>query len=179
MSTKAASIPRDLPDRRVPPAAPPSLRLGAAVIDATIVATLALVACFGVHLIVIFLPERAAAAESVVLFTVGTLIAAAYFVYAWGYEGATLGQRMFGLRVVQLGSDEEPQRIGMRKAFLRLAGLVLGLVVFDVLVAFLRSDRRALHDLMAESVVVPQGRREVVREEKAPLRPIRKGGRYA
>jgi len=179
MSTSSASIPQDLPDRFVPPAAPLGPRLGAAVIDATIVATLAIVTSFAVHLIIIFLPERAASSESIVLFTVGTLIAGAYFVYAWGYEGATLGQRMLGLRVIRVGSAGAPERIGMRRAFLRLAGLVLGLVVFDLLVAFLRSDRRALHDLIAESVVVPQERREEIREEKVPLRPIRKGGRYA
>lgn len=156
------------------------LRAAAAVIDTTIVATLAIVASLCVHVVVIFLPDSVGRAESVGLLMLAGLIVATYFVYAWGYEGATLGQRMLRLRVVRAEPETTNERLGVRRAFLRLAGLVLGVFVADLVVAVLRPDRRALHDLLAGSIVVsgPAGVEATPRIDR-PLRPIGKGRKYA
>jgi uncharacterized RDD family membrane protein YckC len=180
MSSGIAAIPRGVSE--VPPgrrAAPARLWLGAAVIDTTVVATLGIVTSLCIHVVLIVLPERFASSESVVLWGTGALLAGAYFVYAWGYEGATLGQRMLGLRIVRADSPSLDERLGLRRASLRLSGLLLGFFAADLLVAFLRSDRRALHDLIAGSVVVPAPDAAVMPRAERSFRPIRKGRKYA
>ena len=43
----------------------------------------------------------------------------------------------------------------MGRAFLRLVGFTAGnILLVDMIVAFLHRDRRALHDLLADSIVV-------------------------
>ncbi|HEY7114261.1 MAG TPA: RDD family protein [Thermoanaerobaculia bacterium] len=179
MSWRVAAIPRRVPE--APPgrrAAPARLWLGATVVDATVVATLGIVVSLCIHLIVIVLPEGVASFEPLVLGLTGALLAGAYLVYAWGYEGATLGQRMLGLRAVRVESLAANERLGMRRALLRLSGVLLGFLAVDVEVAFLRSDRRALHDLIARSVVVPNP--DAVPSPIARSLPhIRKGRKYA
>ena len=152
-------------------------RVVAAVIDLTVVATLAIVASLCVHLVVIFLPESVAAREPIVLFPLAGLIAGAYFVYGWG-EGATLGQRMLGLRVARAESRGSVERLGLRRALLRLAGAILEFFVLDLVVALVRSDRRALHDAMAGSIVVPNPESATAHVARS-LPPVRKGRKYA
>jgi uncharacterized RDD family membrane protein YckC len=85
---------------------------------------------------------------------------------------------MLGLRAVRVESLAANERLGMRRALLRLSGVLLGFLAVDVEVAFLRSDRRALHDLIARSVVVPNP--DAVPSPIARSLPhIRKGRKYA
>jgi len=83
------------------------------------------------------------------------LAAGAYFVVCWSTVGQTPGLRVVGKRVVR---GEEPPGVG--RAVVRFLVLVLGLVPFLVSVALVLLDgrRRALHDLVAGTVVVAAGR---------------------
>ena len=84
----------------------------------------------------------------------GGVVATAYFVYFWGREGATPGKRLLGLRVARTGAPAT-RGIGLGRAFLRFAGMAAGnILLIDLVVAFLHRDRRALHDLVADTVVI-------------------------
>jgi uncharacterized RDD family membrane protein YckC len=143
-------------------AAPPpasaelSIRLAATAIDAVIVGTTATVAAVAVHLAFTMLPRSVQAAESLGLLILAGVVATGYFVYFWGIEGRTPGQRMLGLCVTRPRTLAVRRPIGVGRAFLRFVGMTAGNAFFvDLLVAFLHRDRRALHDLMADSIVVP------------------------
>jgi uncharacterized RDD family membrane protein YckC len=75
------------------------------------------------------------------------VIPAAYFVLLHGSGGRTLGKALAGVRVV-LASGEP---LGYGWALVRYAAWVLSVVTLGVgfLVAATRSDKRALHDLLA------------------------------
>jgi uncharacterized RDD family membrane protein YckC len=95
--------------------------------------------------------------ESVALGAAAALIAAIYFVYFWGQEGATPGLKLLGLCVTRPGTLQTKAPIGIGLAALRLVGFAAGAVLFvGFLVEVMRWDRRALHDLLADSIVVPR-----------------------
>lgn len=105
---------------------------------------------------------------SVFLFT--WLFTAAYTTVLHTVAGQTIGKSLVGVRVV--GVDGAPLTAG--PAFLRYLSYYLSLIPFGLgfLMAGLRRDKRALHDLIAASRVerLP-GRRRVVRRVSAP-RPV-------
>jgi uncharacterized RDD family membrane protein YckC len=76
--------------------------------------------------------------------------AIAYFVTLWTGSGQTVGDRMMRIRVVR--TDGTPLRTA--RALLRLAGAVLGLILFLGYIPILLTDRRrAFHDWLADTVV--------------------------
>jgi uncharacterized RDD family membrane protein YckC len=130
-------------------------RLAAAAIDFVAIGAIAVVAGLCAHVVLLVMPKAFLAREWAVLWTVSVAVAALYLVYFWGYEGATPGQKMLGLCVTSIRAIDEKPRIGIGRAVLRLIGFAAGSVLLvGLLVAILRWDRRAFHDLLADSVVV-------------------------
>jgi uncharacterized RDD family membrane protein YckC len=70
---------------------------------------------------------------------VSLLISAAYFAGLWTYMGATVGQRIFKLRVVDANTG---QPIGIGKALLRWVGLFVSFLVCFVGVIWVAFDAR-------------------------------------
>ena len=115
--------------------------------------------------------EGSAAGPTAFFFTV--IFAAAYWTTLHMVAGQTLGKGIVGVRVV--GTDGALLTFG--PAFLRYlaSGLSLGIFGFGYLMAGLRRDKRALHDLIAGSRVdrlIPP--RPVVRRvvRPAPVAPV-------
>lgn len=67
------------------------------------------------------------------------VIGIAYFAGMWTYQGATLGQRIFKLRVVDANTG---QPITLGKALLRYLGLVISFIVCFVGVIWVAFDAR-------------------------------------
>ncbi len=67
------------------------------------------------------------------------VIGIAYFSYMWSQQGATLGQRIFRLRVVDANTG---QRITIGKALLRWVGLLVSFLVCFVGVIWVAFDSR-------------------------------------
>lgn len=92
----------------------------------------------------------------------------AYFIVGWGLLGATPGQGMFGLRVVD---HRGRYPIGPARAVLRLVAYSIGSLPLcgGHLLVLLRGDCRALHDVLAGTRVISRRHREVsVGEAAAP-----------
>jgi uncharacterized RDD family membrane protein YckC len=70
---------------------------------------------------------------------VNLVLSFAYFAYMWSYQGATLGQRIFGLKVVDANTG---QRIDFGKAALRWVGLFISFLVCFVGVIWVAFDAR-------------------------------------
>jgi uncharacterized RDD family membrane protein YckC len=87
------------------------------------------------------------------------LTAAAYFVFFWSIVGSTPGMVLLRLRVVTL--DGRP--LGLGRAVVRLAGLVLSIAIFFLgfAPAFVSNRRRALQDYLAGTVVLREPRGSV------------------
>ena len=129
-----------------------AVRLAATVIDLVVVGTVAVIGALAAHMVIAMLPAQVADVESWGLVTLGAIVLTGYFVYFWGIEGATPGKKLMGLRVTRPGTREP---IGPGRALLRLVGITAGNILFvDLIVAFLHRDRRALHDMIADSIVV-------------------------
>ena len=82
------------------------------------------------------------------LITVCTMLFAAFYtIVLHAFEGQTVGKLLVGARVV--GLDGEPPPLGA--SILRYFAYAVSLLPFGVgfIMAGLRSDRRALHDLLA------------------------------
>ena len=76
----------------------------------------------------------------------------AYFAYSWSADGRTPGMALLGLRVVRsTGARLSGGRAVARTLAFPLSFLVCGLGFALILV---QHDRRALHDLIADTVVV-------------------------
>ena len=75
-----------------------------------------------------------------------------YSVVCWSVSGRTLGKAVFGLRVVR----PDGSTISAGRAFLRYLGTALSALTLlaGYLMIVLRKDRRALHDLMADTYVI-------------------------
>ena len=127
-------------------------RLAATVIDLVVVGTVAVIGALAAHMVIAMLPAQVAEVESWGLLALGAIVLTGYFVYFWGIEGATPEKKLMGLRVTRPGTREP---IGPGRALLRLVGITAGNILFvDLIVAFLHRDRRALHDMIADSIVV-------------------------
>jgi uncharacterized RDD family membrane protein YckC len=138
-----------------PASADLGIRLAATAIDAVIVGTTATIAALGAHLVFAILPHSVREWESLGLLILAAVVVVGYFVYFWGVEGATPGKRLLALRVTRTGTTAAKTPIGVSRALLRLIGMTAGGLFFaDLIVAFLHRDHRALHDLMADTIVV-------------------------
>lgn len=89
-----------------------------------------------------------------------------YFVVGWGLAGATPGKWAFGLRIMDY---RQRCPIGASRAVLRLAAYCVSSVTFEWghLLMLIRSDRRALHDVLAGTRVVRKTRRPISTESEA------------
>jgi uncharacterized RDD family membrane protein YckC len=75
-----------------------------------------------------------------------------YFAYFWGLNGRTAGGAMFGVQILtDDGYDVSPRRAIVRTLVFPLSFLILGLGFLGIL---LGEQRRALHDVIAGTVVV-------------------------
>jgi uncharacterized RDD family membrane protein YckC len=75
-----------------------------------------------------------------------------YFAHFWGLNGRTAGGALFGLQVLtEDGGDVSARRAVARTLAFPLSFLILGLGFLGIL---LDSQRRALHDIIARTVVV-------------------------
>jgi uncharacterized RDD family membrane protein YckC len=86
---------------------------------------------------------------------IGLLINMAYFTVLWSIMGATIGQRVFRLRVVDAGSG---QPIGFGKALLRWIGLLVSFLVCFIGVIWVAFDGRkqGWADKIAGTVVLKE-----------------------
>jgi len=153
MTSRTLEIPRTLVAESAPAAsAGLSIRLAATAIDLVIVGTVVVIGALAAHMVIAVLPAQVAEVESWGILGLGAIVLTGYFVYFWGVEGATPGKKLMGLRVTRPGTR---QPIGPGRALLRLVGITAGNILFvDLIVAFLHRDRRALHDLISDSMVV-------------------------
>ena len=75
-----------------------------------------------------------------------------YFAHFWGLNGRTAGGAMFGVQVLtDDGADVSLRRAALRTLVFPLSFLILGLGFLGIL---LGDQRRALHDVIAGTVVV-------------------------
>jgi uncharacterized RDD family membrane protein YckC len=75
-----------------------------------------------------------------------------YFAYSWAASGKTFGMALLGVRVVRSdGADAGGRRAVVRTLAFPLSFLLLGLGFIGIL---LGSRRRALHDVIAGTVVI-------------------------
>jgi uncharacterized RDD family membrane protein YckC len=75
-----------------------------------------------------------------------------YFAHFWGLNGTTAGGAMFGVQVLtDDGYDVSPRRAVLRTLVFPVSFLILGLGFLGIL---LGDQRRALHDVIAGTVVV-------------------------
>ena len=81
------------------------------------------------------------------------ILSGAYFSVLWAYWGASLGQRLFRLRVVDANTG---QPIGLGRAILRFLGLILSFFVCLIGVIWVAFDSRkqGWADKIAGTVVV-------------------------
>jgi uncharacterized RDD family membrane protein YckC len=126
--------------------------LGAA-IDALVIDVIALFIAAVVALVLSIFPvphdtKTVLAVVGGVLFAVWVV---AYFVTFWTTTGQTPGDRVMRIQVVR----EDGGKLKPWRAALRLAGAVIGLILFLGYIPILLNDRRrALHDWMAGTVVI-------------------------
>ncbi len=115
------------------------------------------------------LPQRTGFDELVALFSepswsnhaaglLGTWVALwwSYFLVGWGWLGATPGKYLLGLRIVDY---RQRCPIGIIRALLRLFAYMVSSITLGCghLLVLVRSDRRALHDILAGTHVVRPG----------------------
>jgi uncharacterized RDD family membrane protein YckC len=84
------------------------------------------------------------------------VVPAAYFVLGHGTAGRTVGKWLLGARVV----DEQGAPIGYVRALGRCVATLIAVLPFGLglALAALRSDRRGVHDLLAGTRVLREGR---------------------
>jgi uncharacterized RDD family membrane protein YckC len=82
------------------------------------------------------------------------LLVAVVTIFFWKrWAGATPGKKVLGIHVVDAKTYQE---INNKQAIIRYIGYIISTIPFGIgflMVAF-RKDRRALHDLLAETVVI-------------------------
>jgi len=97
-----------------------------------------------------------------------------YFAYFWGLNGRTAGGALFGVQILtDDGYDVSPRRAIVRTLAFPLSFLILGLGFLGIL---LGDQRRALHDVIAGTVVVYSwdaraARLRLLSRESAPVGP--------
>jgi uncharacterized RDD family membrane protein YckC len=135
--------------------APLPIRLLATAVDAVVIGATVTISAVAVHLLFMIFPASVRTFEPLGLIVLSGVVVIGYFVYCWGIEGTTPGKRMLGLCVTRPATLDTQIPIGTGRAALRLVGITVGNLFFaDLLFALLHQDRRALHDLMADSIVV-------------------------
>jgi uncharacterized RDD family membrane protein YckC len=113
--------------------------------------------------------DGAAVQSTAFLFTV--IFAAAYWTTMHMVAGQTLGKSVVGVRVV--GTDGALLTFGPALLRFLASGLSVATLGFGYLMAALRRDKRALHDLIAGSRVErPIAPRPVVRRVVRPVPPM-------
>ena len=141
--------------RSAPASAPLPVRLLATAVDGVLVGATVTLSALVAHLLFRIFPASVRSFESLGLIVLSAVVAIGYFVYGWGIEGTTPGKRMMGLCVTRAATLDTQIPIGPARAALRFVGITVGNLFFaDVLFALLHQHRRALHDLMADSIVV-------------------------
>jgi uncharacterized RDD family membrane protein YckC len=128
-------------------------RVFAAAIDAAILNVVVLSVAAVVTLVLSIFPV-ASDTKKLLEAAGGVLVATwtvAYFVVFWSTTGQTPGDRVMRIRVVRVDAGQ----LRPARALLRLAGAILGLILFLGYVPILfTAHRRALHDWMAGTVVI-------------------------
>ena len=86
------------------------------------------------------------------MFVVGAVLACSYFLFFWSLSGQTLGKLLTGGRVI----DPSGRALGIRRAFLRLGGVVLSTLPLGAgfLGLWVDPERRGWHDRIAGTKVV-------------------------
>jgi uncharacterized RDD family membrane protein YckC len=140
-------------------------RLAAYLVDSVILLALNLIFLSPVLLIYFFRPELKAreAGSDWTLFLIGglcvLLIVVANFWYTvggWAKGGRTPGKALLGLHIVRGDRRSSGGGLGWRTAIVRAIGYVLSSLALSIgfLVVLFRKDRRAWHDLIADTWVV-------------------------
>ena len=151
----APAVPVSRAAPALPAAAPLGVRLLATAVDAVLVGATVTIAAVATHVLFLIFPASVRSFETFGLIALSAVVAIGYFVYCWGIEGTTPGKRMMGLCVTRPATLDTQIPIGPARAALRFVGITVGNLFFaDILFALLHQDRRALHDLMADSIVV-------------------------
>ncbi|WP_460702395.1 RDD family protein [Luteococcus sediminum] len=108
-------------------------------------------------------PEMVANAEfmnhATALNGIWTAVLFVYLLLCWKFLGATLGQKLMGLRVVPVGEGHAPRQLGWGAALVRTLVLVFSATFFPVqVVSFLMPLgtrlRQTLHDMASRTQVV-------------------------
>ena len=155
MSSRTLELPGTLVAGAVAPvSAGLAVRLAATAIDLVIVGTVAVVAGLAAHAVIALLPAAVEQAEN---WGLGPSACRpdGVFRLLLGRRRRDSGQEAHGPDADPAGNPEHRAPIGPGRALLRLIGITAGNILFvDLIVAFLHRDRRALHDLIADSIVV-------------------------
>lgn len=135
-------------------------RAGAATLDLVLVTAVQAVAIAPAILHWRARPPGADPAFMGVLLAVGGAAVAgifgiAYYVYYWGIRGATPGKRLLGLTVQ---GEDGSQPIGATRAAVRLFGYLVSAALLGAGFIMVALGGRALHDRIAGTRVVTQGR---------------------
>lgn len=129
------------------------IRAVAAVLDSVLSSALQFGTAFALGSITELSGAAALPMVQLLIMLCSTLAGVFYYVFFTGYSGQTPGKMALRLKVVRL--DDSPVSYG--QAFIRetigkfISGIVLGI---GYLMVALRSDKRGLHDLMADTRVI-------------------------
>lgn len=84
----------------------------------------------------------------------GFVVGALYYTLTLPVWAATVGTRLLGVRVLR----PDGSKVGPGRALARYFAGILSMLIFGVgyLMIALRSDKRGLHDLICDTVVVPR-----------------------
>jgi uncharacterized RDD family membrane protein YckC len=143
-------------------------------VDALIidVAALAVAAIVALALNLFQIPSKVDAALAAIGAVVFLVWLGAYSVTFWSTTGQTPGARMMRFRVLAPGAEHG--HIGVRRALLRLIGMVIAAIplLAGYLIVLFDDRRRGLHDRMARTVVIDAPDTETpVRRRRAPRPP--------
>ncbi|MFA5701450.1 MAG: RDD family protein [Desulfuromonas sp.] len=136
--------------------APPAgfwVRAVAAVLDSMISGLLQFAMVFALRAITELSGTSNLPAVQILTMLFGTLAGLFYYVFFTGYSGQTPGKMLLRLKVVRL----DDTKVSYGQALIResigkfISGIILGIGYFMVA---LRADKRALHDLMADTRVI-------------------------
>lgn len=129
------------------------IRAIAAVLDSVISSALQFTMAFALASITELSGAGALPMVQMLIMLFSTLAGVFYYVFFTGYSGQTPGKMALGLKVVRLDDTQ----VSYGQAFIRetigkfISGIVLGI---GYLMVALRSDKRGLHDLMADTRVI-------------------------
>lgn len=134
-------------------------RLVAGVLDLVVLASFFLLFIAGAGLVLLLTsdfgdvdPPDSAFYAAVGIILAYLPFAALYFVLLWTWRGQTIGQLAMRVRVVR----RDGEQLELASAALRLLGCVLAAVplFLGFLIAVLDTERRGLHDRLADTVVL-------------------------